>query len=534
MTPISEFTIANSHGIGNPGHIPLTFDIGEVNLGKATLAGVTGHRSLVQVKDPNARTTMGTNRPAVIIPRSIMATGDVIASWPTVGVDLPWGVAYDGNVWFSDPVQNGAPCKAASACTDSQFTPTGTPTGSVITTTFGEWGGDMAFDPARHLIWQVSVGGDNGIYGLDPTDGSVKQVITGSPWSNVSQRGLAYDPVADVFYIGGWNEGIVYRVAGPSHPTPGATLSQCQPADPNISGLAWNGSFGMLWEATNSQTDTIYLIDPATCAASVALPSPGGGFGNAAGIELDAVGNLWMVGQNTGQAFLVESGLPLFSDVPWLTVTPTSGTLAPGAVATIDVHVDATGLEPGAYRSILVVQTNDPDLGNVQIPVELLVPAYQQGINAGGSAYTDPATSTAYASDRAFTTGSFGYTGGTTQSTGHDIVGTTRDALYQDLRSGMSDYKFSVPNGTYRVDMSFADLQFEHAGDRVFSVAFEDSPLIWQLDVASASGGRYHALDRSVVVVVTDGVLDISFVAQRGSDPIVNGILVTEIPLGGP
>ena len=107
----------------------------------------------------------------------------------------------------------------------------------------------MAFDRGRNLIWQVNVGGDNGIYGLDPTDGSVVQMITGSPWGDTSQRGLAYDPAADVFYIGGWNEGIVYRVAGPSHTTPGETLSQCSPPDPNISGLAWNGSFGLLWEA---------------------------------------------------------------------------------------------------------------------------------------------------------------------------------------------------------------------------------------------------------------------------------------------
>ena len=36
------------------------------------------------------------------------------------------------------------------------------------------------------------------------------------------------------------------------------------------------------------------------------------------------------------------------------------------------------------------------------------------------------------------------------------------------------------------------------------------------------------------LVEVTDGVLDLSFVAQRGDDPIINGILVTEIPLGSP
>ena len=88
----------------------------------------------------------------------------------------------------------------------------------------------MAFDQARGLIWQVNVGGDNGIYGVDPADGSVAAGDHRLAVGGIDQRGLAYDPAADVFYIGGWNEGIVYRVAGPSHPTPGETLSPVQPA----------------------------------------------------------------------------------------------------------------------------------------------------------------------------------------------------------------------------------------------------------------------------------------------------------------
>ncbi len=530
-----EIVIANADGVGNDGHVDLTFEIGEVNLGGATLAGVTGKRQLAKVSNPNARSTTGANRPAVTIPRGIQATGEVLESWPTVGLELPWGIAYTGNVWVGDAFDNGDLCSVAGICSTHEFTTSGTPTGESFESPWIEvFGGDMAFDSGRGLIWQVNVGGDNGIYGLDPADGSVEEVITGSPWATISQRGLAYDPATDVFYIGGWNEGIVYRVAGLSHPTPGETLSQCQPADPTISGLAWNGSFGMLWMATNSEFDSIYLIDPETCDASLALAHPSGGGGNGAGIELDAAGNLWTVSQNTGEAFLIESGLPLFSDAPWLSVNPVAGLLEPGEDVTVDVHVDATGLEPGAYRAILVVQTNDPELGNVSVPVELLVPAYQRGVNAGGGSYVDPATGITYAADQAFAPGGFGYVGGTTQSSAHGIDGTTRDAFYQDLRTGMSDYRFAVPNGTYRVDLSFADLEFAAAGERVFSIAFEDSPLVWQLDVAAVSGGQWTAHDRTVFVEVADGVLDLSFVAQRGDDPIINGILVTEIPLGSP
>ena len=152
--------------------------------------------------------------------------------------------------------------------------------------------------PERGVLWTVHIGGDNGLYAIDPADGSVEQVLTGDPWSDISQRGVAYDAEDDVFYVGGWNEGVVYRVAGPSWPTPGETLSSCMPADPNISGLAWNPSFDLLWMATNSEFDDIFLVDPTTCEtlSVVFHPEPGG---NGAGLELDASGNLWTVSQNS-------------------------------------------------------------------------------------------------------------------------------------------------------------------------------------------------------------------------------------------
>jgi subtilisin family serine protease len=516
----------HGHGtvtLANPeGHLDLTFEIGEVNLGGGPAAASTGSRTLPALADPNARTTKGSGRAAVAVPPSITAVGDVLASWPTVGMALPWGVGYDGTVWLSDPENTK----------NHQFSTAGEPSGVSWSTSFGEWAGDMAYDKGRNLLWQVAVGGDNGIYGLDPADGSIEQTITGSPWGAISQRGLAYDPAEDVFYIGGWNEGIVYKVAGPSHPTPGETLHTCNPPDPNISGLAWNGSFGMLWEATNSESDTIYLLDPVTCEASVAIPHPSGGGGNGAGLELDAVGNLWTVSQGAGEAFLIESGLPTFSDVPWLTVEPASGSVAPDGTQDLDIHVDATGLEPGVYRAIVVVQTNDPDLRSVQVPVTLVVPAYQQGVNAGGGAYVN-ANGDLYGVDRAWSAGSFGWLGASsTRSTGSAIAGTTEDPIYQDLRSGMTGYRFDVPDGQYRVDLSFAELVAKRAGARVFSVTIEGTTVLAGLDVFAVAGGRFIAVDRSFVVNVSDGQLDIGFTPQRGDVPIVNGILVTEMPPG--
>jgi hypothetical protein len=157
--------------------------------------------------------------------------------------------------------------------------------------------------------------------------------------------------------------------------------------------------------------------------------------------------------------------------------------------------------------------------------VTLVVPAYQQGVNAGGNAYVDPITGDLYATDRAFSAGGFGYVGGQARSNPGAIAGTDRDPLYQDLRTAMSAYRFAVPNGVYQVDLSFAELQLKRAGARVFSVSLEGTAVVSDLDVFAAAGGQRVAYDRSFIVEVTDGVLDIGFIAQRGDQPIVNAIL---------
>ena len=47
------------------------------------------------------------------------------------------------------------------------------------------------------------------------------------------------------------------------------------------------------------------------------------------------------------------------SSVPWLTADQTSGTLAPGATITIDVHCNSSGLTPGNYPATLTVSDSD-------------------------------------------------------------------------------------------------------------------------------------------------------------------------------
>jgi hypothetical protein len=59
--------------------------------------------------------------------------------------------------------------------------------------------------------------------------------------------------------------------------------------------------------------------------------------------------------------------------VPWLSVSPTSGSTAPGAVSEVTVSFDSAGLSVGEYEALLCVASNDPVSPVVEVPVSLSV-----------------------------------------------------------------------------------------------------------------------------------------------------------------
>jgi hypothetical protein len=389
----------------------------------------------------------------------------------------------------------------------------------------------MAYDPGRGLVCEVAIeGGGNGIHCWNPDTGDVVSSITGSfDWTQVSQRGLAYRADDDSFYIGGWNQGIIFHVQGLSGPNPGEVISSCAPSDLSISGLAYNDSANVLWMATNSDTDTIYELNPDDCTVLATLAHPQPGF-NGGGLDLDEDGNLWMISQFPNQAFLVDSGVPSFSDVPWLTLSPASGTVAPGETATVTVTIDTTGLEPGAYLASLFVQS-DAGVGALQrIPVSLLIPAYQQAIDSGSAQTYVDGSGDIWAADQAFAGGSWGYfqEGAGPFTTEQSIVGTRDPVLYQSQRVDPYAYVFDgVPNGVYEVELRFAELTTLSFGERLFDVVIENTEVLPAHDIRYEVDAR-AADDYTFFVEVSDGRLDIRFVPQAGfSEPVINALRVT-------
>ena len=157
--------------------------------------------------DTRATTTRGFPVIAPTAPHRVLAAGDVIASYPS-GLTLGWGVATVGtDVWISNLAAGGGDDK------DHQYLNDGTKTGETIDDTFvGVFVADGAFNPLTGNFWRVNVGGDNCLWELDP----VAKVVTGNSicgsWAQVSQRGVAYDVSGDTYFVGGWNEGVIYHI----------------------------------------------------------------------------------------------------------------------------------------------------------------------------------------------------------------------------------------------------------------------------------------------------------------------------------
>ncbi|MPZ29083.1 MAG: S8 family serine peptidase, partial [Micromonosporaceae bacterium] len=347
--------------ITNTGTAPAELELGERLGGFEILSdsrGVTPGSGLVPNPDydPNSPTTEGQYLEGTRPSAHPDAAGDVLASFPATGLALGWGVGFDGDVWLSDVPNND---------TNTEFTVNGDLTGTSHSTSpwVGTWPGDMALLSDGEMC-QVNVGGDNGIYCWNTGSGDVTRSITGSfAWTSISQRGLAYRPDDDTFYIGGWNQDTFYHVRGFSHANPGEVLNECVlgPAT-GISGLAWNPTVERLWVANNTPDDEIWLMEPDSCTVEDALPHPDPGF-NGAGLHMDDAGNLWMVSQGQNTAYLIESGVPHSSDVSWLAHDPETATLQPGESVTVTVSVDSNAedvAQPGAYTAGIGIQHDTP------------------------------------------------------------------------------------------------------------------------------------------------------------------------------
>ena len=131
-------------------------------------------------------------------------------------------------------------------------------------------------------------------------------------------------------------------------------------------------------------------------------------------------------------------------------------------------------------------------------------------------------------------------TGGQTVTFLNDRVKNAEpEPVYQTVRFGMSGYRITVPDGTYKVTLHFVEPAYKEAGKRVFGVKLQGRQVVEHLDVF-AKAGQFAAVKLPFDgIVVSGGVLKIDFVAET-EFPIIAGIEVTgagvtrKINCGGP
>ena len=101
------------------------------------------------------------------------------------------------------------------------------------------------------------------------------------------------------------------------------------------------------------------------------------------------------------------------------------------------------------------------------------------------------------------------FVGGSTFSTTHSITGTLDPTLYQTERYAPTlTYNIPVVNDTYTVTLYFAEIYFDAPGQRVFNASIEGQTVLQNFDIWAVAG-QFAAVQRTFVVTVTDGMLNI-------------------------
>ncbi len=228
-------------------------------------------------------------------------------------------------------------------------------------------------------------------------------------------------------------------------------------------------------------------------------------------------------------------------------VTLPNGTAAAGAGISINGprNTTATTDNNGNYSSIglaaggYTVTASEPGQANITANAAVNVDAPSiLNLQFGGGSTTPPPGSSGFSTIRVHAGGGalvdasgnqwsadYGFLGGFTYADSEPVSNTETPALYQTQRynTGVVQYQFAAPNGSYTVVLKFAETFFTSAGQRVFNIVLNGQQVAANFDIAAAAGGSNIAIDKSFPVNVTSGqiVIQLTPVVQN---PEINAI----------
>lgn len=165
-------------------------------------------------------------------------------------------------------------------------------------------------------------------------------------------------------------------------------------------------------------------------------------------------------------------------------------------------------------------------------------------INVGGNCfYTGEESGLTWVADKEYTEGSWGYVGGDMFRTSKFRLGTqiqinntVDNPLFQTLRTGIEEYRFDVPDGTYELELLFADVfaasskvvhnltegEIEEK-ENIFDIYLNDNPLFLDFNIAKEYG-HFNAVTKKIMVKVDSNKgIRVQFKASKGNS-FLNGI----------
>ncbi|PYX63599.1 MAG: hypothetical protein DMG78_31490 [Acidobacteria bacterium] len=145
-------------------------------------------------------------------------------------------------------------------------------------------------------------------------------------------------------------------------------------------------------------------------------------------------------------------------------------------------------------------------------------------INAGATtSYTDN-NGNAWLADQ-FVNGGTAYTNSSTLSGSSPAPQVYHSERYGQSKSSFA-YNIPVSNGSYTVNLDFAESYVTGPGQRIFGVSINGTQVLTNFDIFAAAGGMNIPVAKTFSVAVTNGTLNINFLPGSIENPKVNGIEV--------
>ncbi|MCP4360705.1 MAG: S8 family serine peptidase [Chloroflexi bacterium] len=306
----------------------------------------------------------------------IMAVGDElfqIDAGATTGHAALLGVEYANGSWWVTSA-------GATSPGDTNYLFELDDTGAVVNSwqqgATSVWGWrDLAFDGTYLYASDSAL-----LEQIDPATGLATGTTIPCPISPC--RAMAYDPVTDNFWTASFSSDIY------EFDRTGTIISQFSVGLAGKYGMAWdpNGPFLWAWSQDGSGVQATQIEPTAGITTGVVFQGSAAVDGIAGGATIVQNGpcEFALVGmhQMASDTFVgYDLGVP---DLPWASVSPTSGSVPRDTDAMADVTFDSTGMANGVYTGTMCIRSNDPVTPQVEIPLTMTVASY--GVDLSGNA----------------------------------------------------------------------------------------------------------------------------------------------------